>query len=136
MDPDQSISELHRRCQSGLARQETACQAYIDFARREPALFSAMFESGLAPSEAPDVKAAEDRAFQVLLEACEAISDTAKTAQRPPPMMMALHLFSLAHGIAALYSRGDGSRRTIPMSPPELLEAAVLVYLDGLGISK
>jgi AcrR family transcriptional regulator len=111
-------------------------QAYIDFARREPALFSAMFESGLAPSEATDVKAAEDRAFQVLLEACEAISDTAKTAQRPPPMMMALHLFSLAHGIATLYSRGDGSRRTIPMSPPELLEAAVLVYLDGLGISK
>jgi hypothetical protein len=51
-------------------------------------------------------------------------------------MMMALHLFSLAHGIAALYSRGDGSRRTIPMSPSELLEAAVLVYLDGLGISK
>ncbi len=119
-----------------LATVERIGQAYIDFARREPALFSAMFESGLAPSEAPDVKAAEDRAFQVLLEACEAISDTAKTAQRPPPMMMALHLFSLAHGIAALYSRGDGSRRTIPMSPPELLEAAVLVYLDGLGISK
>lgn len=118
------------------ATVERIGQAYIDFARREPALFSAMFESGLAPSEAPDVKAAEDRAFQVLLEACEAISDTAKTAQRPPPMMMALHLFSLAHGIAALYSRGDGSRRTIPMSPPELLEAAVLVYLDGLGISK
>lgn len=119
-----------------VATVERIGQAYIDFARREPALFSAMFESGLAPSEAPDVKAAEDRAFQVLLEACEAISDTAKTAQRPPPMMMALHLFSLAHGIAALYSRGDGSRRTIPMSPPELLEAAVLVYLDGLGISK
>jgi hypothetical protein len=82
------------------------------------------------------VKAAEDRAFNVLLETCEAISNAVKTAQRPPPMMMALHLFSLAHGIAALYSRGDGSRRTIPMSPSELLEAGVLVYLDGLGISK
>ena len=121
---------------NAVATIERIGQAYIDFARREPALFSAMFESGLAPSEAPDVKVAEDRAFGVLLEACEAISDSAKTAHRPPPMMMALHLFSLAHGIAALYSRGDGSRRTIPMSPPELLEAAVLVYLDGLGISK
>lgn len=119
-----------------VATIERIGQAYIDFARREPALFSAMFESGLAPSEAPDVKVAEDRAFGVLLEACEATSESAKTAHRPPPMMMALHLFSLAHGIAALYSRGDGSRRTIPMSPPELLEAAVLVYLDGLGISK
>jgi AcrR family transcriptional regulator len=122
--------------QNPVATIERIGQAYIDFARREPALFSAMFESGLAPSEAPEVKAAEDRAFNVLLEACEALSDSAKASERPPPMMMALHLFSLAHGIAALYSRGDGSRRTIPMSPPELLEAAVLVYLDGLGISK
>ncbi len=119
-----------------VAKVERIGQAYIDFARREPALFSAMFESGLAPSEAPEVKAAEDRAFNVLLEACKAISNGAKTIQRPPPMMMALHLFSIAHGIAALYSRGDGSRRTIPMSPSELLEAATLVYLDGLGISK
>ena len=119
-----------------VAKVERIGQAYIDFARREPALFSAMFESGLAPSEAPEVKAAEDRAFNVLLEACKAISNGAKTIQRPPPMMMALHLFSITHGIAALYSRGDGSRRTIPMSPSELLEAATLVYLDGLGISK
>ncbi len=119
-----------------VAKVERIGQAYIDFARREPALFSTMFESGLAPSEAPEVKAAEDRAFNVLLEACKAISNGAKTIQRPPPMMMALHLFSIAHGIAALYSRGDGSRRTIPMSPSELLEAATLVYLDGLGISK
>ena len=119
-----------------VAAVERIGQAYIDFARREPALFSAMFESGLAPSEAPDVKAAEDRAFNVLLETCQAISNRVNTAQRPPPMMMALHLFSVAHGIAALYSRGDESRRTIPMSPSELLEAATLVYLDGLGISK
>jgi len=119
-----------------VATVERIGQAYIDFARREPALFSAMFESGLAPSEAADVKAAEDRAFNVLFETCEAISSTVKTDQRPPAMMMALHLFSLAHGIAALYSRGDGSRRTIPMSPSELLEAATLVYLDGLGVSK
>lgn len=121
---------------NAVATVERIGQAYIDFARREPALFSAMFESGPASAEEPAVKAAEDRAFNVLLEACEAISSSAKTTQRPPAMMMALHLFSLAHGIAALYSRGDESRRTIPMAPSELLEAAVLVYLDGLGISK
>ena len=29
---------------------------------------------------------------------------------------------------------GDAARRTLPMSPEELLEAAVLVYLRGLGL--
>lgn len=119
---------------SPVARIERIGQAYIEFARREPALFSAMFESGLASSEEPAVRAAEDRAFDVLLRTCEALSAKVKNGQRPPAMMMALHFFSLAHGIAALYSRGDESRRTIPMSPAELLEAATLVYLDGLGI--
>jgi len=118
-----------------VAAVERIGQAYIDFARREPALFSAMFESGLASSEEPEVQAAEDRAFGVLLETCEALASRVESHQRPPAMMMALHLFSLAHGIAALYARGDESRRSIPMSPAELLEAAVLVYLDGLGIS-
>ncbi len=119
-----------------VATVERIGQAYIDFARREPALFSAMFESGLAPSDQPSVQAAEDRAFEVLLETCQAIADSMPPSRRPPPLMMALHLFSLAHGIAALYARGDDSRRAIPMAPAELLEAATLVYLDGLGISK
>lgn len=117
-----------------VARIERIGQAYIEFARREPALFSAMFESGLASSEEPAVRAAEDRAFEVLLRTCEALSASVQNGQRPPAMMMALHFFSLAHGIAALYARGDESRRSIPMSPAELLEAATLVYLDGLGI--
>ena len=45
--------------------------------------------------------------------------------KRPPAMMMALHIWSLSHGIAALFGRGDGARRPIPMTPEELLEAAV-----------
>jgi hypothetical protein len=48
--------------------------------------------------------------------------------------MMALHIWSLSHGIAALFGRGDAARRPIPMSPEDLLEAAVLIYLDGLGV--
>lgn len=108
-------------------------RAYIGFARREPALFSAMFESGQFSADDPKVRAAEERAFRVFVEACQALSETAPKGKRPPAMMMALHLFSQTHGIAALYSRGG---RGIPMSPDELLEAAVLVYLDGLGISR
>jgi hypothetical protein len=39
----------------------------------------------------------------------------------------------MAHGIASLFGRGDGARRALPMSPAELLEAHMLVYLRGLG---
>jgi len=52
---------------------------------------------------------------------------------RPPAMMMALHIWSLSHGVASLFSRGDAARRKLPMSPDELLEAGVLIYLRGLG---
>jgi hypothetical protein len=54
--------------------------------------------------------------------------------KRPPAMMMALHIWSLSHGIASLFARGDRARRPIPMTPEDLLEAATLIYLDGLGI--
>lgn len=117
-----------------IRRLEQIGQAYIEFARKEPALFSAMFESGQS-YEAPEVRAAEERAFSVLVEASQALADTITDGGRPPATMIALHMFSLAHGIAALYTRGDASRRKIPMAPSELLEAAVLVYLAGLGIS-
>jgi len=46
---------------------------------------------------------------------------------------VALHVWSLAHGIASLFGRGDPGRRRLPMPPEELLEAGVLVYLRGLG---
>jgi hypothetical protein len=39
----------------------------------------------------------------------------------------------MAHGVAALFGRGDGARRSLPMTPGELLEAQTLVYLRGLG---
>ena len=48
--------------------------------------------------------------------------------------MMSLHIWALSHGIASLFARGDAGRRTLPMSPEDLLEAGVLVYLRGLGI--
>ena len=47
--------------------------------------------------------------------------------------MMALHIWSMSHGVASLFARGDAARRKLPMSPDELLEAEVLIYLRGLG---
>jgi hypothetical protein len=53
---------------------------------------------------------------------------------RPPVMMMALHIWALSHGIASLFGRGDAASRKLPMTPEELLEAGVLLYLRGLGL--
>jgi AcrR family transcriptional regulator len=113
---------------------ERVGHAYLAFARKEPALFSAMFESGLSVADHPELREAGDRAFGVLREACEALGATLPKERRPPALMMALHIWSLSHGIAALFARGDAARRPIPMMPEELLEAAVLIYLDGLGV--
>lgn len=108
-------------------------RAYLGFARTEPSHFSAMFESGLSFADYPELRSAGDRAFAILREACDAVVATLPTEKRPPAMMMALHVWSLSHGIAALFARGDGARRPIPMPPEDLLEAAMLIYLDGLG---
>jgi hypothetical protein len=39
----------------------------------------------------------------------------------------------MSHGVASLFARADAARRRLPMSPDELLEAEVLIYLRGLG---
>jgi AcrR family transcriptional regulator len=110
-------------------------KAYLAFARSEPAYFSAMFESGLSLAEHRDLQQAGDRAFAVLRRACEALVGGMPAAKRPPPTMMALHIWSLSHGIASLFARGDAARRPLPMTPEELLEAGALIYLEGLGVS-
>lgn len=111
-------------------------KAYLAFARTEPAYYSAMFEAGLPLDDYPDLRQAGDRAFAILRDAAEALCQTLPKANRPPAMMLALHVWSMSHGIASLFARGDGGRRRLPMSPEELLEAAMLVYLQGLGINE
>lgn len=111
-------------------------RAYLAFAREEPAFFAAMFESGLSHANYPELREASDRAFGVLRDACEAVVETLPAEGRPPAMMMALHIWSLSHGIATLFARGDGARRPIPMEPEELLEAATLIYMDGLNVKR
>jgi AcrR family transcriptional regulator len=107
-------------------------KAYLDFARSEPAYYSAMFEAGIPLGTNPELREAGDRAFAVLRRAAEKLCVQAPA--RPPALMVALHIWAIAHGIASLFGRGDAARRTLPMSPEELLEAEVLVYLRGLGV--
>ncbi|CCE11630.1 putative transcriptional regulator, TetR family [Bradyrhizobium sp. STM 3843] len=113
---------------------ERVGKAYLAFAREEPAFYSAMFESGVPTDSSPGLMAAGERAFGVIRAAAERLAALAPPgAPRPPAMMMALHIWSMAHGIASLFARGDAARRKLPMSPEELLEAELLIYVRGLG---
>lgn len=109
-------------------------KAYLNFARREAAYYSAMFETGISLDANPELRAASERAFGILRSAVEHIIAAMPQATRPPALMMALHIWSLSHGIASLFARGDAGRRSLPMAPEDLLEAAVLIYLRGLGV--
>jgi AcrR family transcriptional regulator len=109
-------------------------KAYLEFARAEPAYYSAMFEAGIPLETNPELREAGERAFGVLRAATETLVATMPAANRPPVLMMALHIWALSHGIASLFGRGDAARRRLPMTPEELLEAAVLLYLRGLGL--
>ena len=110
-------------------------KAYLRFARSEPAYYSAMFEAGIPPEASPELQEAGQRAFAVLRTATERLVAAMPAQQRPPVLMMTLHIWALSHGIASLFGRGDAARRSFPMSPEDLLEAALLIYLRGLGLT-
>ena len=70
----------------------------------------------------------------MLRDAAQAVCLLLPKENRPPASMVSLHFWTLAHGIASLFARGDAGRRKLPMAPEDLLEAAVLIYLQGLGL--
>jgi AcrR family transcriptional regulator len=109
-------------------------RAYLAFARAEPAFYAAMFEGALPRDSHPELEEAGQGAFNVLRQASQALCALAPNGKRPPALMVSLHIWSMAHGTAALFARGDASRRPIPMSAEDLLEAQVRIYLSGLGI--
>src|SRR6201999_4165815 len=117
-----------------VAAFERVGKAYLAFARQEPAFYSAMFESGLPLDLNPARLAASERAFNVIRAAAERLAALAPPGvPRPPALMMALHIWSMSHGVASLFARGDAARRKLPMSAEDLLESEVLICLRGLG---
>ena len=117
-----------------LAAFDRLGRAYLDFAKREPSYYSAMFEAGVPLDVDPALRESSERAFAVLRGAAEKLVALMPAKGRPPALMVALHIWSMTHGIASLFGRGDAARRALPMPPEELLEAAVLIYLRGLGL--
>lgn len=127
-------AEMERNWNGGRPDPITALEkvgrAYLDFARRDPASYAVMFEAGL-PRDDAALRQAGDAAFAVLRRAAESACATA-TGRRPPPMMVALHIWAMAHGVASLFVSG---RHSLPMAPEDLLEAGVLIYLQSLGLA-
>lgn len=109
-------------------------RAYLAFAHDQPAFYSAMFEAGVPLDASAELRAAADRAFLVLRNAAETLIAALPQGERPPALMMALHIWAMSHGVAALFGRGDAGRRPLPMSASDLLEAGMLIYLKGLGL--
>jgi AcrR family transcriptional regulator len=114
---------------------EALGRGYLAFARLEPAYYAAMFETRIPFEDYPGLLSASEHAFAILRRAAESLTETLPRHQRPPSLMMALHVWALSHGIASLFVRADPSRRKLPMSPEDLLEAGVLIYLQSLGLA-
>ena len=108
--------------------------AYLNFAKSEPAFYSAMFEAGLEPPEYPDLRSAADAAFETLRAAVELLIYEIPSETKPPALMVSLHIWVMSHGIASLFNRGDGASRRQPIEPGELFEANLMIYLRGLGL--
>jgi AcrR family transcriptional regulator len=115
---------------------ENCGKAYLGFARREPAAYAAMFETGFPLETDAALLQASERAFGVLRRAAEVACGAAPRDRRPPALMVALHIWAMAHGVASLFvGRTDDGRRRLPMTPEDLLEAGLLIYLQSLGLA-
>lgn len=112
---------------------EAMGRAYLAFARGRPEHYAAMFDTRLANADHPGLAAARDAAFAVFRDATEHL--VADLQPRPPALMVALHIWAMTHGIATLFGRAEAGKRPLPMPAEDLMEAGVLLYLQGLGMA-
>jgi AcrR family transcriptional regulator len=108
-------------------------RAYLEFARSHPGYYIARFESGVSIAGNPDLAMASERAMGVLRRAAQRLSEHLPPERRPPPGMMANHIWALSHGVVELFTRGAPGARA-PYSADEMLESGTAIYLRGLGL--
>ena len=117
-----------------LSAFENLGRAYLAFAREEPASYAVMFESELAGNGEAAQSPAAERAFDVLSRAAAALCRALPERERPPLKLMSLHIWAMSHGVATLFAQSGLQSAKAPMTPEDILESAMLIYLKGLGI--
>lgn len=108
-------------------------QAYLRFAADRRGYYIAMFESGISISGNAALSQASERARGVLVRSAAGLFDKLPPGRRPPPGMVADHIWAMSHGVVELFSRGKPGSRS-PVSPADMLESGALIYLRGLGV--
>ena len=95
-------------------------------------LCSDVSKRAFPPTPARNSPAPTKRRSRCLRRASEVLCQEAPAEQRPPALMVSLHIWSVSHGHRGRCSRAaTRARRKLPMAPEELLEAAILIYLRG-----
>jgi len=84
-----------------LSAFENLGRAYLAFAREEPASYAVMFEAGLDPGHDEQLKAAADRAFDVLQRAASALCRSLPPDRRPPRRFSNRRCLSICGGSAS-----------------------------------
>lgn len=114
---------------------ENLGRAYLRFAHEQPAAYAVMFGTAIsgADGELQPLPAA-DQAFELLETAMARLCQNLDQAKRPPVRLVSMHVWAMSHGVATLLSKTRGERRKFPISPEEVLESGLLIYLKGLGI--
>lgn len=115
-DPTASTVELSRR--------------YVRWAATNPAAYQVMFGNDLDRRQHPELIAAADRAFSVVLTAAQAI----RTAAPPldDPRTLAAGLWTLSHGAATLHIGGELSNARITTPPEDIVAATTTALIANL----
>ena len=116
---------------SPLASFESTGRAYLAFARKHPGHYICMFESGVSINSA-DIAPASNRAFGVLIQAAEKLTENLPAERRPPATMVSQHIWAISHGVVELFARGEPGAKS-PYAAEDLLETGLGIYLRGLG---
>jgi AcrR family transcriptional regulator len=118
---------------SDRAAFEATGRAYLAFARKYPGHYVAMFESGISIQRTPELYKVSSRALGVLEKSAAKLSEQIPADRRPPPQMVAAHIWAMSHGVVELFARNSPGTKS-PFPPEDLLETGIGIYLRGLGL--
>ena len=114
----------------GKDRSARLAAAYVGFAVEHPAQFRVMFEGQLDKARYPDLKAAGDRAFGVLISEAAALAGPKASAAKRATATAAL--WSVVHGFATIAIEDGFSQLQGGLSSEELLRGAIKHVVDSM----